>query len=54
MATVPVGRLRRCVWMGSVAASVMAVMVRLMSCFSLFPAFLCCPGVRACYAFAVP
>ena len=25
----------------------MAVMVMSMSCFSLFPEFLCCPGVRA-------
>ena len=47
MATVPVGKFRRCVWTGSVASVVMAVMVRSMSCFSLFPEFLCCPGVRA-------
>ena len=31
MATVPVGRLRRCVWTGSVASVVMAVMVRLIA-----------------------
>lgn len=48
MVTVPVGKFRRCAWTGLVASVVMAVMVRSMSCFSLFPAFLCCPGVRAC------
>ena len=53
-ATVPVGKFRRCVWIGFVASVVIAVMVRFMSCFSLFPEFLCCPGVRACRSSAVP
>ena len=47
MATVPVGRLRRCVWTGSVASVVMAVMVRLIVYSSFLPVFLRCPGVSA-------
>lgn len=47
MATVPVGKFRRCVWTGSVASVVMAVMVRLIVSSSFLPVFLRYPGVRA-------
>lgn len=36
------------------AVGVMAVMVRLIISSSFLPAFLCCPGARACCASAVP
>ena len=54
MATVPVGRLRRCVWTGLVASVAMAVMVRLIISSSFLPEFLCCLGVRAFRSSAVP
>lgn len=47
MATVPVGKFRRCVWTGLVASVVMAVMVRLIVSSSFLPVFLRYPGVRA-------
>lgn len=47
MATVPVGKFRRCVWTGLVASVVMAVMVRLIVSSSFLPVFLRYPGVRS-------